>query len=74
MTGDGKKLEPKLGLDMGFGEALERFIQTEPREVGDSIERSKKQKPPGDKPPGGLERKLRSEPVKGRRRKPSTGA
>ena len=35
MTGDGKKkkLEPPFGLDLSFGEALERFAQTNPKEI-----------------------------------------
>jgi hypothetical protein len=46
MSPKGKKLEPKLGLDMGFDEALERFVRTSPAEVDASIERSKQKKPP----------------------------
>jgi len=41
----GKKLEPKLGLDMPFAEALERFVQTNPSEVERSIMKSKQKKP-----------------------------
>lgn len=48
MTGSGKKLEPKLSLEMDFGEALERFARTRPKEVAESIERSKTRKPPGE--------------------------
>lgn len=51
MTRKGKKLEPKLHLDMDFGEALERFIQTKPEEVEEGIKRSKTKKPPGDGTP-----------------------
>ncbi len=47
MTNEGKKLEPPLKLDMSFGEALARAIQTKPSEVEESIERSKQKKPPG---------------------------
>ncbi len=46
MNAKGKKLEPKLGLDMPFGEALERFIQTKPKEVERSIERAKQKRAP----------------------------
>lgn len=46
-----RKLEPKFGLDMDFAEALERFAQTNPKEVADSIERAKQKKPPGDDAP-----------------------
>jgi hypothetical protein len=54
-----KKLEPKLGLDMPFEEALQRFIQTDPTEVENGIKKSKKKRPPGSKgkkrkPPGGI--------------------
>jgi hypothetical protein len=42
MNERGKKLEPKLGLDMPFAEALKRFIKTDPKEVEESIARAKK--------------------------------
>lgn len=38
-----------LKIDMGFDEALERFIGTKPSEVDALIERGKKRKPPGGK-------------------------
>jgi hypothetical protein len=41
MNPRGKKLEPKLKLDMPFAEALERFARTDPREVDKSIEQGK---------------------------------
>ncbi len=49
-----KPYEDKLFLDMPFGEALERFAGTKPKEVAASIAKSKKAKPPGGKlkPPG----------------------
>ena len=50
MTGEGKKLEPPLKLDMDFGEALSRFVATFTKEVEESVERSKTKKPPGDEP------------------------
>jgi len=43
---------------MDFGEALARFVQTKPKEVTDSIERSKQKKTPG-------ERAARKSPPKG---------
>ncbi len=49
MTDEKRKHEPPLNLDMDFGEALTRFLQTDPQEVQESIERSKQKKPPGDK-------------------------
>ena len=41
----GKKHAPKMTLDMDFGEALERYIRSDPKEVDGNIERSKKKKP-----------------------------
>ncbi len=46
MNAKGKKLEPKLKLDMPFDEALRRFAQTKPKEVEKSIERGKQKKKP----------------------------
>lgn len=50
----GKKYDEKLYLDIPFGEALERFVKTDLKEVAASIAKSKKVKPPGGKlkPPG----------------------
>jgi hypothetical protein len=57
MTAKKKKPLPAFGLDMPFDEALARFIRTDPKEVEQSIQRSKKKKPPDRKrkrkPPGG---------------------
>ena len=36
---------------MSFGDALARFAVTEPKEVADSVERSKTKKPPQDGAP-----------------------
>jgi hypothetical protein len=47
---DSKKRERPLHLEMDFREALERFAQTDPKEVTESIQRAKKKKPPGDGP------------------------
>lgn len=45
-----------LGLDMPFGEAMERFVGVDPKEMHANIAKSKKKKPPGGKkkrkPPG----------------------
>ncbi len=41
----GKKLEPKLALNMPFGELIERLAQTKPSEVEASIARSKQKRP-----------------------------
>jgi len=53
MTRKGDKQEPPLHLDIDFGEALERFARTKPSEVAESVERSKRKKPPGGDPPSG---------------------
>ena len=49
------KRNPRLYLDIPFGEALERFAGVDPREAEKNIERSKKKKPPRarKKHPGG---------------------
>jgi len=41
MNERGKKLEPKLGIDMPFSEALERFLRVKTEEVEKSIETAK---------------------------------
>jgi hypothetical protein len=47
MNPRGKKLEPKLGLDMPFAELVERLMQTDPKEVDESVEKAKqKTRPP----------------------------
>ena len=69
----GDKLEPPLRLDMSFTEALGRFTATDPKEVEGTVARSKKRKPPGATPPGGLEFMSEGDPVEGRQRKPSSG-
>ena len=38
-----------LGLDMPFGEAMERFVGVNPKEMHANIAKSKKKKPPGGK-------------------------
>jgi hypothetical protein len=42
----GTKLEPRLKLDMSFGEAMERFAVAKPSEVEANVDRSKKETPP----------------------------
>lgn len=49
MSNKGKKLEPKLGLNMDFDEAMSRFAATLPSEVEASIAKSKEKKPPDAK-------------------------
>lgn len=51
MTDQKRKLEPPLKLDMDFSEALARFAATKPKEVAESVERSKTKKPPGSETP-----------------------
>jgi hypothetical protein len=69
MTNEGKKLEPPLKLDMSFDEALRRFVRAKPKEVEESIERSKQKKPSdvSARGPGGAERRVSPS---SRRRKP----
>lgn len=63
----GKKLEPKLGIDMPFGELLGRLVQTDPKEVEASIARSKQKRPAADErsPP---KRRKQKGPAKSPRR------
>jgi hypothetical protein len=51
MTGmaKGTKHPSPLRIDVGFDEALERFIRTKPSEVEANIKRSNTKKPPGSK-------------------------
>jgi hypothetical protein len=44
-----KRYDDKLHLDMGFGEALERFAHVKPSEMHANIRKAKKKKPPGGK-------------------------
>lgn len=60
MTGD--KYEPPLFIDMDFGEALERFGQTDPKEVKESIERAKEKQPPGSKTPATTKTRRKATP------------
>jgi hypothetical protein len=43
--------DDKLHIDMPFGEALERFIGVDPKQMHTNIAKSKKKKPPGEKAP-----------------------
>ena len=71
MTSDkDRKTEPPFGLDLDFGEALERFIGTKPAEVVESVERSKAKKPPEDGLPRRPARQRRGMPTQDRNRKP----
>jgi hypothetical protein len=44
MNPRGKKLEPKLALDMRFAELVERLVQTKPKEVERSVAKAKQAK------------------------------
>ncbi len=46
----GKKLEPKLGLNMPFAELVRRLMQTDPKEVERSIKKAKQKEPLSVKP------------------------
>lgn len=60
MTGElKKKTEPPLKLDISFSELLTRALQTDPKEVAESIDRSKTKKPPQDATPRRLPRSRR---------------
>lgn len=43
--------DDKMKLDMPFGEALERFIGVNPKEMQANIKKAKKKRPPGGKKP-----------------------
>ena len=44
MNERGKKLEPKLKLNMPFGEAIERFMRVKTHELNEVVEKSKSSK------------------------------
>ena len=68
-----RKLEPPLKLDMDFGEAMERFARADPKEVAESVERSKQKRPPQDEPPRRPARRQRDRPSSSRKRKLEDG-
>jgi hypothetical protein len=63
--------EERLKLDMPFGEALERFARTDPKEMHANIKRAKKKKPPGGKkaPPGDKVKDLKVVSLRARRQR-----
>ncbi len=69
MTGE-RKIEPRFNLDMDFGEALERFARAKPKEVSESVEKSKAKRPPESEPRRPA-RTTREVSPSGRKRKPS---
>jgi hypothetical protein len=69
MTRKGKTQEPPLSLDMPFDKAMQRFMQTNPKEVDASIARSKKKKPGGKKaPPGNASQSPNVAALRGKRK------
>jgi hypothetical protein len=70
MTGK-RKLESPLKLDLSFGEALSRFVATEPEQIDESIKRSKAKRPPQDAPPRRPARSKREASLSSRKRKPN---
>ena len=61
----GKTPLPPLGLDMGFDEALRRFIGTDPKELAENVAASKKgREPPKQSPPEALDDKPPKRPAK----------
>jgi hypothetical protein len=69
--------EDRMKLNMSFGEALERYAGTSPKEMHANIKRAKKKKPPGGKkhkPSGGSSQAENVVSLKVRRvRKRNTG-
>lgn len=61
MNQRGKKLQPKLALDMPFEEALARFSQVKPAELKEAIRRAKETEPEpsNGKPPAPPARRKR---------------
>lgn len=58
------KTQPPLGLDMGFDEALRRFIQTSPKELAANVAAAKEgQGPPKQSPPAGVDDKPPKRPA-----------
>ena len=70
-----KKYDDKLFLDIPFGEALERFAGTEPKQVAAGIARAKKAKPSGGKlkaPPDGVTQSKNVVRLASKRKPPSS--
>lgn len=45
------KPQPPFGLDMGFDDALARFIGTDPEELAESVASAKEKRKPPKRPP-----------------------
>jgi hypothetical protein len=57
--------EKPLGLDMGFDEALRRFIQTDPKELAENVAAAKERRgPPEQSPPAEVDDKPPKRPAK----------
>jgi hypothetical protein len=67
-----KRYDDKLHLDMPFGEALERYAFTDPKEMEANIKKAKKKKPPGGRksPPSGEIKQDGVVSLRSRRRSP----
>lgn len=58
------KAQPPLGLDMGFDEALRRFIQTHPKDVAANVAAAKEGRgPPEQSPPSEVDGKPPKRPA-----------
>lgn len=70
-----KRYDDKLHLDMPFGEALQKFAFTDPKEMHANIKRAKKKKPPGGKkpPPDGLVQSANVVRLRDRRKRQNFG-
>lgn len=61
----GKSTLPPLGLDMGFDEALRRFIGTDPKELAENVATAKEgRQPPKQSPPQEVDSKPPKRPAK----------
>jgi hypothetical protein len=58
------KAQPPLGLDMGFDEALRRFVQTSPKELADNVAAAKKGRGPPKQSPPSVDDKPPKRPAK----------
>ena len=60
----GKSPLPPLGLDMGFDEALRRFIQADPKELAENVATAKERRgPPEQSPPDEVDDKPPKRPA-----------
>jgi len=62
MNERGKKLQPKLSLDIPFEDALARFARVKPTELNEAITGSKGEKVNADEPRIKKHKKIRPQP------------